>query len=113
MQTLNSSGEPVAKLFWNLRLYVAGFSMNTIAARANIIELCDEYLGEHYSLEVIDILENPEVAEKDRIMAVPMLVRREPHPVRKIIGDLSDVETVIAALDLRRLRARRSTAVGA
>lgn len=88
---------------WHLRLYVAGQTMKTLAAVDNITTLCDRFLGENYQLEVIDLLEEPGLAEQDKILAVPMLVRREPSPVRKIIGDLSNVELVSAALDFQRI----------
>jgi circadian clock protein KaiB len=88
---------------WHLRLYVAGQTVKTIAAVDNIRTLCDQFLGENYQLEIIDLLEEPELAEQDKILAVPMLVRKAPTPVRKIIGDLSNVDLVSAALDFQRI----------
>lgn len=88
---------------WHLRLYVAGQSMKTLAAVDNISSLCSQFLGENYHLEIVDLLEDPDLAEQDKVLAVPMLVRRTPTPVRKIIGDLSNVELVSAALDFQRI----------
>jgi circadian clock protein KaiB len=86
---------------WILRLYVAGQTMKTIAARQNLEAICEEHLAGKYTIEVIDLLENPTLAEGDQILAVPTLVRKLPAPVRKIIGDLSNTERVLVGLDLR------------
>jgi len=63
--------------------------------------LCEEYLPDRYSIEVVDLLENPTLAQRDQILAVPTLVRKLPPPVRRIIGDLSNTERVLVGLDLR------------
>lgn len=88
--------------FWNLRLYVAGQSMKTIAAVQNLESICEEHIPNRHKIEVVDLLEEPERAEEDQILAIPTLVRRSPTPVRKIIGDLSNTERVLIALDLPR-----------
>lgn len=87
-------------LTWNLRLYVAGQTDRCLQAFANLKKLCDEHLPGIYRIQVIDLLENPRLAQGDQILAVPTLVRRLPTPVRKIIGDLSNAERVLAGLDL-------------
>ena len=87
--------------FWNLRLYVAGQTARSVAAFANLERLCEEHLKGKYSIEVIDLLKNPQLAKGDQILAVPTLVRKLPEPVRKIIGDLSNTERVLVGLDLR------------
>jgi len=89
-----------AELF-HLRLYVAGQTPKSLAAFANLKALCQEHLGGRYTLEVIDLLENPTLAKGDQILAVPTLVRKLPPPVKKIIGDLSDTHRVLVGLDLR------------
>lgn len=94
------NGSP-AEEAWLLRLYVAGQTMKTIAARQNLEAICEEHLAGMYKIEVIDLLENPTLAEGDQILAVPTLVRKLPDPVRKIIGDLSNTERVLVGLDLR------------
>jgi circadian clock protein KaiB len=83
---------------WYLRLYVAGQSSKSLRAFANLKTLCEEHLAGHYNIEVIDLVENPSLAGGDDILAVPTLVRRLPKPLRKIIGDLSDVERVLVGL---------------
>jgi circadian clock protein KaiB len=83
---------------WYLRLYVAGQSSKSLRAFANLKNLCEEHLAGHYQIEVIDLVENPSLAGGDDILAVPTLVRRLPKPLRKIIGDLSDVERVLVGL---------------
>lgn len=86
---------------WRLRLYVAGNTPNSIAAFANLKEICENHLGGKYEIEVIDLLRNPQLAAGDQIIAVPTLVRRLPYPVKKIIGDLSNRERVLVGLELR------------
>ena len=86
---------------WNLRLYVAGQTPRAIAAFRNLKKICEEHLQGQYEIEVIDLLENPRLAEGDQILALPTLVRKLPEPVRKIIGDLSNVERVLVGLDIR------------
>ncbi|MGM0432746.1 MAG: circadian clock KaiB family protein [Spirochaetota bacterium] len=86
---------------WELRLYVAGMTPAAKRAVANIKEVCEEHLAGQYSLEVVDLLEKPALAEGDQILAAPTLVRRLPTPLRKVIGDLSDTEKVLVGLDLR------------
>ncbi len=90
---------------WELRLYVAGRTPRSLTAFANLKAICEENLGGRYTLEVIDLLENPQLAAGDQILAIPTLVRRLPPPVRKIIGDLSNTERVLVGLDLRTARA--------
>ena len=94
-----SSSSKSAK--WLLRLYVAGNTPNSIAAFANLKEICDVHLGGQYQIEVVDLLENPTLAKGDQIVAIPTLVRRLPFPVKKIIGDLSNRDRVLVGLDLK------------
>lgn len=86
---------------WRLRLYVAGNTPNSIAAFGNLKEICESHLGGKYEIEVIDLLRQPQLAAGDQIVAVPTLVRRLPHPVKKIIGDLSNKERVLVGLELK------------
>jgi circadian clock protein KaiB len=86
---------------WNLRLYVAGQTPKSIAAFSNLKRICEEHLQGKYKIEVIDLLESPQLAKGDQILALPTLVRKLPEPVRKIIGDLSNTERVLVGLDLR------------
>jgi circadian clock protein KaiB len=87
---------------WKLRLYVAGPTPKSMRAFANLKELCEGHLKGSYQIEVIDLLEHPQLASGDQIVAIPTLVRRLPTPVRKIIGDLSGTERVLVGLDLRQ-----------
>ena len=86
---------------WNMRLYIAGQTPKSLRALANLKKICEEYLAGKYHVEIIDLLENPQLASSDQILAIPTLIRHLPHPVRKIIGDLSNVERVLVGLDLR------------
>ena len=88
--------------FWELRLYVAGQTPNCIKAFANLKKICDRELEGRYKIEVIDLLENPELAKGDQIVAIPTLVRKLPPPVKKIIGSLKSTERVLVGLDLRK-----------
>jgi len=86
---------------WQLRLYVAGQSPKSLAAFANLKRLCEEHLEGRYSIEVIDLLQQPQLARGDQIVAIPTLVRKLPEPVRKIVGDLSNTEKTLVGLQLR------------
>ena len=86
---------------WILRLYIAGMSPAAERALANIKTVCAQHLAGQYSLEVIDLLESPALAEGDQIFAVPTLVRQLPSPLRKIIGDLSNTAKLIVGLDIK------------
>lgn len=83
-----------------LRLYVAGHTPKSVAALANLRKICDEHLAGQYKLKVIDLLKYPKLARGDQIVAIPALVRKLPLPVRRILGDLSNAELVLIALDL-------------
>ena len=87
--------------FWELRLYVAGRTPRAENALANLSRACELHLPGQYSVEVIDLLENPRRAVADQIVALPTLVRRLPTPIKKIIGDLSNLERVLIGLELR------------
>jgi circadian clock protein KaiB len=84
-----------------LRLYVAGQTPRCVTAFANLKRICEEHLAGKYRIVVIDLLENPQLAKGDQILAVPTLVRALPEPVRKIIGDLSNTERVLVGLNLQ------------
>jgi len=86
---------------WNLRLYVAGVTPRSLRALSNLKTICEEHLKGVYTIEVIDLLKTPQLAQSDDILAVPTLVRKLPKPVRTIIGDLSNEERVLVGLDLR------------
>ena len=86
---------------YSLRLYVAGQTPRSVAAIANLRRLCDEHLSGRYSVEVVDLLREPELARGDGIVAIPTLVRRLPPPLKRIIGDLSNTERVLVGLDVR------------
>jgi circadian clock protein KaiB len=88
---------------WELRLYVAGQTTKSVMALANLKKYCEEHLKGRYQLEVIDLLQNPQLAEGDQILAIPTLVRKVPQPIRKIIGDLSNKEKVLVGLNIRSL----------
>lgn len=86
---------------WQLRLYVAGQTPKSLTAFSNLKRICEDHLKGRYSIEVIDLVEQPQLSKGDQILAIPTLVRKLPQPVRKIIGDLSDTERVLVGLDLR------------
>jgi circadian clock protein KaiB len=88
---------------YNLRLYVAGQTPKSLAAFANLKAICEEHLQNKYTIEIIDLIENPQLASGDQIVAIPTLVRKLPEPLRKIIGDLSNTERVLVGLDLKPL----------
>jgi circadian clock protein KaiB len=94
----NGKGDPD---LWELRLYVAGKTGRSMAAIANLKKLCEEHLPDRYRVEVVDLLVHPQLAQGDQIVAIPTLVRKLPPPIRKVIGDLSNVERTLVGLQLR------------
>ncbi len=97
----HNSKKAAAQKHWDLKLYVAGQTPRSLTAFANLKKICEEHLKGRYHIEVIDLLENPQLGRGDQILAIPTLVRKLPEPVRKIIGDLSNTERVLVGLDLR------------
>ena len=86
---------------WELRLYVAGKTVKSVAAFENLSRLCEEHLPGKYKIEVVDLLVHPQLAKGDQIVAIPTLVRKLPEPIRRVIGDLSNVERTLVGLQLR------------
>ncbi len=86
-----------------LRLYVTGKTPNSLRAIASLKEVCEEYLHGRYHLQVIDIYQQPALAEGDQIVATPTLIKKLPAPLRRLIGDMSNRERVLVGLDLRPL----------
>ena len=86
---------------WELRLYIAGNTPKSMAALSNLKRYCELHLSDKYTIEVIDLIKQPQLAAGDQILAVPTLVRKVPSPIRKIIGDLSNEDKVLVGLDIR------------
>lgn len=93
--------QPNPSDIWELRLYVAGKSPKSMTAFSNLKKLCEEHLPGRYNIEVIDLLEHPQLAAGDQIVAIPTLVRKLPEPLRKIVGDLRNTEKTLVGLQLR------------
>jgi len=85
---------------YNLRLYVAGQTPKSIAAIANLKKLCEQHLAGRYSIDIVDLMQNPGLAQHDQIVAIPTLIRKLPEPIKRIIGDLSNTERVLVGLDI-------------
>ena len=83
-----------------LRLFVTGATPNSVRAITNIKQICDEHLKERYSLEIIDVYQQAEIAEQEQLIALPLLIKKAPLPERRMIGDLSDTEKVLKGLGL-------------
>jgi circadian clock protein KaiB len=92
----NNSIEPAYKL----QLFIAGASPNSIRAISNLKVLCEKYLGERYHLEIIDVYQQPQVAKKYQVIALPLLLKSFPLPHKRLIGDMSDTAKVLKGLDL-------------
>jgi circadian clock protein KaiB len=90
---------------WELRLYVAGKTAKSVAALENLKRLCERHLHGKYKIEVVDLVAHPQLAKSDQIVAIPTLVRKLPEPIRKVIGDLSNVERTLVGLQLRQAKA--------
>ncbi len=105
--TINSQDEinlPEQEEMWELRLYVAGKSPKSLLAIANLQRICKEHLDGRYRIEVIHLVEQPHIARKDQIIAVPTLIKKLPLPSKQIIGDLSNLEKVLHGLELINLK---------
>lgn len=89
-------------MIYKLRLFITGRTSNSQRAIENLRQICEEELNGDYEVEVVDVLENPRLAENEKVIATPTLVKKLPEPVRKIIGDLSDREGVLMGLDVIR-----------
>ena len=89
-------GEPPYQLY----LYVTGASVNSVRAITNLKQICETYLAGNYSLSVIDIYQQKQVAEQEQLIALPLLIKRRPLPERRLIGDMSDVNKVLKGLGL-------------
>ncbi len=96
---MRKAGAPDPEV-WELRLYVAGQTPNSITAFENLKRICEEHLKGKYKIQIVDLLKNPQLAKGDQIVAVPTLVRNLPPPIRKIIGDLSNTERVLVGLNI-------------
>ena len=93
---LSSTGEG----HFVLRLYVTGTTARSTRAVANLRQLCEQHLPDRYELEVVDVYQQPELAAREQLVAVPTLVKRLPLPLRRLVGDLSNRQRVLAGLDL-------------
>lgn len=100
--TKSTSGSRRTPQTYELRLYVAGQTPKSLAAFSNLKKICEEHLQGQYHIEIIDLIEKPQLAKGDQILAIPTLVRKLPEPLRKIIGDLSNTERVLVGLNLRK-----------
>lgn len=89
---------------WLLRLYVAGQTPKSLTAFANLKKICEEHLANRYAIEVIDLSKQPQLAVNDQIVALPTLVRKLPEPIKRIIGDLSNLERVMVGMDLKLVK---------
>ena len=86
--------------YYNLRLFVTGATPNSIRAISNLKQICELYIKERYSLEIIDVYQDASIAEKEQLIALPLLIKNTPLPVRRFIGDLSDNERVLRGLGI-------------
>lgn len=106
MQTMAKASKGAKKEYkWELKLYIAGNTPKSLTAINNLKKYCEEHLKGQYKIDVVDLLQHPQLAEGDQILAVPTLVRKVPVPIRKIIGDLSNEEKVLVGLDIRPVNA--------
>ena len=89
---------------WDLSLFVAGKDLpNSQLAYSNLMRICEEHLPGEYRLTVVDISQAPEIAADEQILALPTLVRRQPKPTRRIIGDLADTDRVLISLGVKAI----------
>ncbi|MHB1046895.1 MAG: circadian clock KaiB family protein [Thermoanaerobaculia bacterium] len=106
----STRSRPAPRKTWRLRLYVAGMTPRALTALRNLEEICESRIPGIYSIEVVDLLERPQLARGDQIIAVPTLVRRLPAPMKRIIGDLSSSERVLVGLDIQEAEPAKKAA---
>lgn len=100
----DTPGQGPQNNIWTMRLYVAGENQKSRTALSNLTRLCNAHIGEgKYDIEVIDLMKNPHLAKADQILAIPTLIRKVPEPMKRVIGDLSNAERAMLALDLSEL----------
>lgn len=97
---LSNTDQPQSSTTWQMRLYVAGQTPKSLIAFANLKKICEEYLHGEYTIEIIDLSQQPHLAGEYQIVALPTLVRKLPPPIKKIIGDLSNTEKVLLGLQI-------------
>jgi circadian clock protein KaiB len=88
------------KEIYKLRLYVTGVTPRSVTSILNIRAFCEKYLPGRHTLEIIDIYQQPELAREDQILAAPTLIKSYPLPLMRLIGDLSDLQRVMAGLNI-------------
>lgn len=96
-----TAADPSAGELWEFKLYVAGQTPRSMSAIGNLKSLCEQYMPGQYRVEIIDLLERPEMAKSDQVVAIPTLVRKLPGPIRRIIGDLSNTDKVLVSLQVK------------
>ncbi len=101
MMTAPDAGFGDPNEHFQLRLYVAGQTPKSVRAYDNLKKICEAHLAGRYTIELIDLMKNPQLAKGDEIVAIPTLVRQLPHPIRKIIGDLSNTERALVGLQIK------------
>lgn len=102
MKTAESIPEKEETGEWDLQLFIAGQTPKSLKAIHNLQKICDEYFAGKCHIEVIDLMENPQLAAGNQILAIPTLIRKLPKPIRKIIGDLSNTERVLVGLNVKK-----------
>lgn len=105
LKEIAERNDPGANEVWQLRLYVAGQTPRSVTAFANLKRICEQHLAGRYNIEVVDLLQHPQLAAGDEILAIPTLVRKLPQPLRKIVGDLRDTDRALVGLQIRPVAA--------
>jgi circadian clock protein KaiB len=98
-----ASAKSPVPVSWNLRLYVAGQTPKSLTAFANLKRLCEQHLAGRYQIEIVDLVKHPQLAQNDQIVALPTLVRKLPEPIKRVIGDLSNLERVMIGMDIQSI----------
>jgi len=92
--------QPEREGLWYLRLFVSNHTPKSVAAFNNLKRMCEERVAGNYRIEVIDLIEQPQLAKEEQIVAIPTVVRRSPQPPRRVVGDLSNAERTLRGLQL-------------
>ena len=90
----------MSKNIYVLRLFITGATPNSLRALTNIKDICENYLKGRYTLEIVDVYQQVEVAQTEQLIALPLLIRKQPLPEKRLIGDMSDTQKVLKGLDI-------------
>jgi circadian clock protein KaiB len=102
LEELEEALRAVSSGTYVLKLYVSGSTTKSATAISNVRQMCESYLSGRFELEIIDVFQQPELAIESQLLAAPTLIREQPAPIRKVVGDMSNEDKLLYSLNIRR-----------